>query len=173
MKTIDTFIVKQDSIARNNFNKAETFYYKCLDIAPDSFDVYREMMDLYVYCENFPKAEGLYDTIKTRFQSDSLLSLLSQSLANAYTSSKEYGKALEFYRKMSAKDTADIYLKFQIANIYEKMKKYNSAVKEYKKLLKRDPNYTQALIQLGVINYEHLNNIREAKNISNRLMIMK
>lgn len=163
MKTLDTFIVKQDSIAKNNFNKAETFYFKCLDIAPDSFDVYREMMDLYVYCENFPKAEGLYDTIKTRFQSDSLLSLLSQSLANAYTSSKEYGKALEFYRKMSAKDTADIYLKFQIASIYEKMKKYNSAVKEYKKLLKRDPKYTQALIQLGVINYENLNNIREAK----------
>lgn len=163
MKTLDTFVVKQDSIAKNNFNKAETFYFKCLDIAPDSFAVYRELMDLYVYCENFPKAEGLYDTIKTKFQSDSLLSLLSQSLANAYTTSKDYKKALDFYRKMSAKDTTDNYLLFQIASMYEKMGKYNMAIKEYKRLLKRDPNYTQALIQLGAINYDHLNNIPEAK----------
>jgi tetratricopeptide (TPR) repeat protein len=163
MKVIDTFVVKQDSIARTNFNKAETFYYKCIAIAPDSFDVYREMMDLYVYTENFNKAENLYDTIKARFQSDSLLGLLSSSLANAYTTNKEYKKALDFYRKMSAKDTSDIYLRFQMANIYEKMGKYNTATKEYKKLLKRDPNYTQAYIQLGIINYDKLNNIREAK----------
>lgn len=89
MKTLDTFIVKQDSIARLNFTKAETFYDKCLEIAPDSFNVYRDMMDLYVYCENFPKAENLYETIRNRFQSDSLLSLLSSSLASAYTTSKE------------------------------------------------------------------------------------
>mgnify|MGYP001374606336 FL=1 len=163
MKTLDTFIVKQDSIARMNFNKAEAFYYKCIDIAPDSFTVYREMMDLYVYCENFNKAEDLYDTIKTRFQSDSLLSLLSQSLANAYTTNKEYKKALEFYEKMSAKDTSDIYLRYQIGNIYEKMNKNSRAVKEYKKIIKRDPTYTQALIQIGAIYYNKYNDYRKAK----------
>ncbi len=163
MKTLDTFIVKQDSIARMNFNKAETFYYKCLEIAPDSFDVYREMMDLYVYCESFNKAEDLYDTIKTHFQSDSLLSLLSQSLANAYTTNKEYKKALEFYEKMSAKDTSDIYLRYQIGNIYEKMNKNSRAVKEYKKIIKRDPTYTQALIQIGAIYYNKYNDYRKAK----------
>lgn len=163
MKVIDTFVVKQDSIAHINFNKAESFYYKCLDIAPDSFDVYREMMDLYVYCENFPKAENLYDTIKARFQSDSLLGLLSSSLANAYTTNKEYKKALDFYRKMVAKDTSDIYLRYQMANIYEKMGKNNTAIKEYKNLLKRDPSYTQAMIQLGVIYFDKLGDTREAK----------
>ena len=163
MKTLDTFIVKQDSIARMNFNKAEAFYYKCIDIAPDSFTVYREMMDLYVYCENFNKAEDLYDTIKTRFQSDSLLSLLSQSLANAYTTNKEYKKALEFYEKMSAMDTSDIYLRYQIGNIYEKMNKNSRAVKEYKKIIKRDPTYTQALIQIGAIYYNKYNDYRKAK----------
>jgi S1-C subfamily serine protease len=163
MKTLDTFIIKQDSIAHLNFNKAETFYFKCLNIAPDSFSVYRELMDLYVYCENFNKAENLYDTIKTRFQSDSLLGLLSSSLANAYTSSKEYKKALDFYWKMSKKDTSDIYLRYQIANIYEKMGKYNTAIKEYKKLIKRDPGYTQAYIQIGAIYYDKFQNYREAK----------
>ncbi len=164
MKTLDTFIVKQDSIARLNFNKAETFYGKCLEIAPDSFNVYRDLMDLYVYCENFPKAENLYDSIKVRFQSDSLLSLLSSSLASAYTSSKEYKKALEFYRKMSAKDTTDNYLIFQIGSIYESMGKNNSAIKEYKRLIKRDPNYTQAYIQLGKIYYDHFKDYKTAKD---------
>ncbi len=163
MKVLDTFVVKQDSIARMNFNKAETFYYKCMAIAPDSFDVYREMMDLYVYCENFNKAENLYDTIKTRFQSDSLLSLLSSSLASAYTTSKEYKKALMFYEKMSAKDTSDIYLRYQIGNIYEKMDKNSKAIKEYKKIIKKDPSYTQAYIQIGAIYYNKYKDYRTAK----------
>lgn len=163
MKVLDTFVVKQDSIARMNFTKAENFYTKCLSIAPDSFNVYKEMMDLYVYCESFNKAEGLYDSIKTRFQSDSLLSLLSSSLASAYTSSKEYKKALEFYEKMSAKDTSDIYLRYQIGTIYESMGKNKSAIREYKKVLKKDPSYTQAYIQIGSIYYNKYNDYREAK----------
>ena len=163
MKVLDTFVVKQDSIARINFNKAESFYFKCIDIAADSFDVYREMMDLYVYCENYSKAEILYDTIKVRFESDSLLSLLSSSLANAYTSSKEYKKALGFYEKMSAKDTADIYLRYQIGTIYESMGKHKKAVKEYKKILKKDSAYTQAYLQIGAIYYNRYKDYKEAK----------
>ncbi len=164
MKTVDTFIVKQDSIAKLNFTKAETFYYKCLVIAPDSFNVYREMIDLYVFCENFGKAENLYDTIKSRFKSDSLLNLLSSSLASAYTSSKEYKKALMFYEKMSAKDTTDIYLRYQIGSIYESMGKNNKAVKEYKKVIKRDPLYTQAYIQLGLMYYNKFKDYKTAKS---------
>src|SRR4030095_1561304 len=163
MKVVDTFVVKQDSIARMNFNKAETFYFKCSEIAPDSFDVYRELMDLYVYCESFTNAENLYEKIRTRFQSDSLLGLLSSSLANAYTSSKDYKKAMEFYRKMSAKDTNDIYLKYQIANIYESMGKYEKAIKEYKKVLKRDAGYTQAYIQIGALYFNKFNDYSSAK----------
>lgn len=163
MKTLDTFIVRQDSIAWLNFNKAETFYNKCLDIAPDSFNVYRDMMDLYVYCENFPKAETLYETIKERFQSDSLLNLLSSSLASAYTTSKEYKKALEFYEKMAAKDTTDIYLRYQIGSIYESMGKNNRAVKEYKKVIKKDPTYTQAYITLGAMYYNKFKDYKTAK----------
>jgi tetratricopeptide (TPR) repeat protein len=163
MKIFDTMVVKQDSVARNNFNKAETFYNKCIEIAPDSFDVYREKMDLYVYCENFNKAEVLYETIKSRFQSDSLLSLLSSSLANAYTTSKEYIKALEFYEKMSAKDTTDIYLRYQIGTIYESMNKYSKALKEYKTIIKKDPSYTQAYIQIGAIYYNKYQDYSSAK----------
>lgn len=163
MKTVDTFVVKQDSIARMNFNKAETFYNKCLDIAPDSFNVYRDMMDLYVYCENFTKAENLYETIKERFQSDSLLSLLSSSLASAYTTSKEYKKALEFYEKMSKKDTSDFYLRYQIGTIYESMGKHGKAVKEYKKILKKDSLYIQAYIQLGLVYFNKYKDYKTAK----------
>jgi tetratricopeptide (TPR) repeat protein len=163
MKTLDTFVVRQDSIAWLNFNKAETFYNKCLAIAPDSFNVYRDMMDLYVYCENFPKAENLYDTIKSRFQSDSLLNLLSSSLASAYTTSKEYKKALEFYEKMSKKDTADHYLRYQIGGIYESMGKYDKAIKEYKKIIKQDPLYTQAYVALGSVYYNKKQDYRVAK----------
>jgi len=163
MKVIDTFIVKQDSIAKLNFTKAENFYYKCIGIAPDSFSVYQELMDLYVYTDNFNRAEVLYDTIKTHFQSDSLLGLLSSSLANAYSTSKEYKKALMFYEKMLAKDTSDIYIQYQIAYINEKMGKYNKAIKEYNRIIQKDSSYIQAYIQLGSIYFEKNKDYRMAK----------
>ena len=163
MKVVDTFVVKQDSIAKLNFSKAETFYYKCLDIAPDSFVVYQEMMDLYVYTDNFSRAEVLYDTIRAHFQSDSLLGLLSSSLANAYSTSKEYKKALIFYEKMLIKDTGDIYIQYQIAFINEKMGKYNKAIKGYNRIIEKDSGYIQAYIQLGSIYYNKFNDYRTAK----------
>jgi tetratricopeptide (TPR) repeat protein len=163
MKVIDTFIVKQDSIAKLNFGKAETFYFKCLNIAPDSFAVYQELMDLYVYTENFNKAEGLYDSIRTRFQSDSLLGLLSSSLANAYSTSREYKKALIFYEKMLTKDTSDTYIQYQIAFINEKLGKYKKAIKEYNRIIQKDSSYIQAYIQLGGIYYEKYSKYKVAK----------
>lgn len=163
MKVIDTFVVKQDSLAKLNFNKAETFYYKCIDIAPDSFTVYQELIDLYVYTDNFNKAEGLYDTIRTHFQSDSLLGLLSSSLANAYSTSKEYKKALMFYEKMLTKDSSDIYVQYQIAFLNEKMGKYKKAVREYNRIIQKDSTYIQAYIQLGGIYFDKYHDYRMAK----------
>ncbi|MCI0716017.1 MAG: trypsin-like peptidase domain-containing protein [Chlorobi bacterium] len=163
MKTADTFVVKQDSIAKVNFSKAEMFYFKCLNIAPDSFQVYEQLMDLYVYTENFSRAENLYDTIRTRFQSDSLLGLLSSSLANAYSTSKEYKKALLFYEKMLTKDTGDIYVQYQIANLHEKMGKYKTAIREYRRIIKKDSGYTQAYIQIGAIYFYKYNDYRKSK----------
>ncbi|MGH2576031.1 MAG: trypsin-like peptidase domain-containing protein, partial [Ignavibacteria bacterium] len=163
MKIVDTFLVKQDSINKVNFFKAENLYNKCILLQPDSFIVYQELMDLYVYTENFEKAEQHYKNIREKFQNDSLLNLLSSSLASAYSTSKDYKKALLFYDKMLKLDTNDVYIYFQVASIYEKMDNNKKAIREYEKLIKKDPNYTQAYIQLGAIYYEKLKDYEKAK----------
>ena len=167
MKVYDTVIVKQDSLARMNYQKAENFFNKCLTLQPDSFSVYQSLMDLYVFTENFSKAENLYGTIKDKFQSDSLLGLLSSSLASAYSTSKEYQKALVFYEKIASKDTTDMSVRFQIANLHEKMKKYERAMKEYKNIIRKDSTYTQAYIQLGIMYYEKYKDYKKAKEYLN------
>lgn len=163
MKVLDTFVVRQDSIAKLNFTKAENLYHKCIQMAPDTFSIYQELMDLYVYTESFVKAENLYLSIREKFASDSLLSLLSQTMASAYSGSKEYTKALQFYKKMLDKDTGDIYIYYQIADLYEQMGKTNKAIKGYKNVIKKDQNYTQAYVQLGKIYYEKVKDLRKAK----------
>ncbi len=163
MKTLDSFVTKQDSINRVNFLKAENLYSKCIELQPDSFAVYQELMDLYVYTESFAKAEQHYKNIRERFDSDSLLNLLSSSLASAYSTSKDYAKALMFYNKMLKQDSSDFYIYFQIGTIYEKMEKYKKAIEEYNKILKANPNYIQAYVQLGVIYYEKFKDYRRAK----------
>ncbi len=108
-------------------------------------------MDLYVFTDHFNEAETLYTTIRDKFQSDSLLGLLSSGLASAYSTSKDYKKAMIFYEKMLSKDSTDIGLYYQVANIHEKMGKYKTAIKEYKRIIKKDSTYTQAYIQIGII----------------------
>jgi len=151
-----------------NFQKAESFFNKCLALQPDSFTVYQSLMDLFVYTENFTKAETLYVAIKDKFQSDSLLGLLSSSLASAYSTSKEYKKALIFYQKIAAHDSTDMSVRFQMANLHEKMGSYDKAAKEYKKIIKKDSSYTQAYVQLGELYYEKFKDYRKAKMYLNR-----
>ncbi len=162
MTVIDTFALKQDSVNQINLIKAERYYNKCLELKPDSFYIYQDMMDLYVFIEDFKKAEDLYKTIRERFDSDSLLNTLSSSLATAYSTSKDYKKALMFYEKMLKLDTTDVFIYFQIANTYELMKKYKKAIKGYEDVIRRDSSYTQAYIELGKIYYEKYEDYDEA-----------
>ena len=138
MKTLDTLIVKQDSLVRINYYKAESYYNKCIQMQPDSFSVYQNLMDLYVFTENFNNAEQFYKTIREKFDSDSLLSLLSSSLATAYSTSKEYANAIQFYEKMLKQDSSDVYIYYQMANIYEQMGNYKKAIRGYNDVIKRD-----------------------------------
>jgi tetratricopeptide (TPR) repeat protein len=166
MKTYDTIIVKQDSLNKINFRKAEQYYNACLEMKPDTFFVYQNMMELYVYTESFQKAEDLYIRIKEKFNSDSLLNTLSSSLASAYSTSKDYKKALVFYEKMYKKDTADTYILYQISDLHIKQKDYEKAETVLKKLIKKDSNYILAYVQLGKINYER-KDYKEARKYLN------
>lgn len=163
MTTIDTFVVKQDSINKVTFIKGENAFIKCMELQPDSFYVYRDLMEMYIYSDNFSKAENLYKTIRETFTSDSLLNTLSLSLAESYSKSKDYRSAVMFYEKMLKTDTTDMFIRYQIANTYEMMKDYDSAIIRYNSLIKRDPEYIRAYVQLGKIYYENIKDEKEAK----------
>jgi tetratricopeptide (TPR) repeat protein len=111
-------------------------------------------MDLYIYTENFNKAEPLYGKIKEKFTSDSLLNTFSSSLAMAYSTSKDYKKALMFYEKLQKKDTNDVYVLYQMADLYGKQKDIKKSEEVYKKIIKIDPAYILGYIQLGKLYYE-------------------
>ncbi len=163
MKTADLFLIEQDSINRSKFLKAENYYFKCMEIKPDTFLIYQDLLDMYVLTDNFQKAEDLYREIKIKFNSDSLLNLLSSNLASAYSNSKNFDKALQFYQKMLKEDDTQYFIYFQIANIYEEKKNYKKAVKEYKNLLEIDPGYNEANIRLGKIYYTKYKDLNKAK----------
>ena len=134
-----------------------------MELKPDTFVVYQDLLDMYVVTDHFQKAEDLYRDIVIKFSSDSLLNLLSSNLASAYSSSKNYDKALQFYNKMLEEDDSQHFIYFQIANMYEEMKDYKRAVKEYKKLLVLDPDYNDANIRLGKIYYTKYKDLDKSK----------
>ncbi|HMR39744.1 MAG TPA: trypsin-like peptidase domain-containing protein [Ignavibacteria bacterium] len=163
MKIVDAYTITMDSLNKVNFTKAENYYQKCLELKPDTFIVYQELLDLYVITDNFQKAEDLYKDIRIRFDSDSLLNLLSSNLASAYSTSKDYSKAIQFYDKMLSEDSTQYFIYYQLAGIYAEMNDYKKAVREYKYLIKKDSAYTDAYIQLGKIYFEKYNKPAAAK----------
>jgi len=165
MKVIDTFAVKKDSINRANLSKAESYYYKCIEMRPDSFYIYRDLLDLYVQTDSYLKAEDLFKNVREKFTSDSLVNSLSSSLATAYSSSKDYKKALTFYEKMFRADTTDNFIRYSIANIYDEMGDYKKAEKNYKEVISRDSSNTNAYVGLGKIYYEKYKDYSKAKKI--------
>ena len=162
MTKIDTFIVRQDSVNRIRLDKSEKAFLKCIEMKPDSFSLYQELLDLYVFTDSFERAENLYKGIVDKFDSDSLLNLLSSSLASAYSTSKNYDKAILFYRKMLAEDPSLSYIQYQIANTYHLMNDKKKAIQEYRKLLNRNPDYVDAYVQLGRIYFEDYKNYEKA-----------
>ncbi len=165
MKVIDTFTVKKDSVNRINLAKSESYYYKCIEMRPDSFYIYRDLLDLYVMTDSYKKAEDLFKTVREKFASDSLVNSLSSSLASAYSSSKDYKKALIFYDKMLKADTTDNFIRYSIANIYDQMGDYKKAEKGYIDVIKRDSSNTNAYVGLGKIYFEKYKDYSKAKKI--------
>jgi tetratricopeptide (TPR) repeat protein len=165
MKVIDTFAVRKDSVNRMNLAKAESYYNKSIEMRPDTFDVYKELLELYVLTDSYQKAEDLFKTVRERFTSDSLVNSLSSSLATAYSSSKDYKKALTFYEKMQKADTSDNFIRYSIANIYDQMGDYKKAEKSYKEVIKRDSSNTNAYVGLGKIYYEKYKDYKKSKKI--------
>ena len=171
MKIYDTLIVRSDSLNKINYAKAELLYQKCISMRPDTFFVYRDLLDMYVFTESYDKAEEHYKIIKDKFESDSLINSLSSTLADAYSTKKDYSKALIFYEKMQKIDTADYSIYFQIASIYEKMGDYTKAVKKLNELIKKDSTYTTAYVGLGRIYYEQIKDFDMSKSYLSKAYI--
>lgn len=153
MKT-DTLMLRQDSLNHIYLKKAEQFFTICMDLKPDVFAPYRELLELYLSTESYNKAESLYKRIKNQFQTaDSLINSLSYNFAEAYIASKEYEKAIALYERLLSFDTSNYGIYYNIALALEKWGKQDKAISEYKKLIRKDSTYYEAYIRLGVIYY--------------------
>ena len=104
--------------------------------------------------------------IKEKFTSDSLLNTFSSSLAMAYSTSKDYKKALMFYEKLQKKDSNDVYVLYQMAYLYSKQKDIKKSEEVYKKIIRKDQSYILGYIQLGKLYYEQ-KDFKSAKNYLN------
>lgn len=167
MKKADDFTIKKDSVNKVNFSKAENYYQKNIEMEPDSFPSYKGLLELYVLTESFTRSEDLYKNIKDRFSTDSLLNSISYSIASAYSSSKDYKKAIEFYEKLYSVDTTNLSIKIQIADLYKQAGDKKKALKTYNDVIKKDSSMTTAYIEAGTLYYENYRDTEKAKKYFN------
>ena len=77
---------------------------------------------------------------------------------------KEFGKALEIFKKLEKKDLKDKTIFFYLGLVHFELNKYDESINYYNKFLKEQPNSLAALYNLALVK-QFAGKLKEAQEI--------
>jgi len=116
-------------LKQNNLKKAEYFYKKAIELQPNT-----KFAKLLASKLEFIKSQDIIYLLKT---------------AENFYNSKEFEKAIIYYKKALEKQPSNPKIISNIADAYFNLKKYDIAIDYYKKAIKIDPYYILPYYNLG------------------------
>jgi len=183
--TIDTLanyakalcLEKKAALDNTFIDKAIEQYQYLVDIQMKEVSVYTSLASLYTKKGDLEKATGILDIGKAMYPGNSDLIITE---ANIYISTNNHAKAVSSLMLAKEKEPKNISILYAIGVTYdllkndtklpeeERTKYFNAAIDGYKEAIDVDPNYFDALFNLGAIYY---NKGGEVINEANKLPI--
>jgi tetratricopeptide (TPR) repeat protein len=143
------------------YDKAETYFKKCIDINYQGPLAYANLADIYLAQNKKDEYKTIIKEGRTKFPDDA--GLLTQEI-NIYLEEEDVVGALTSLNIAIEKDLANKTLYFARGNMYEKQSEalkttdlaksieyYNNAELDYKKAIEIDANYFDATYNLGAM----------------------
>jgi len=158
-------------------DKAIEKYQFLVDIKMKEVSIYSALANLYKDKGDLDKATGILDLGKTAFPGNTDLIITE---ANMYISTNNHAKAISSLMVAKEKEPANVSVLYAVGVTYdllkndtklpedERTKYFNEAIKSYKETLAVDPNYFDALFNLGAL---YFNKGGEVINEANKLPI--
>lgn len=167
---VDTTIIYNCALAaynNKNWDKAETYFQEAIKYNYAAGDAILLLHQVYTSTNDSAK---MVTNLKNGFEKYPKDDRILTTLINYYLSARQNDEALNYLNTAIAQDPKNPSFYYARAVLYDQGKNFESAEKEYKACLEIDPNYYNALYNLGVLFY---NKGVEQNNKANDLKDMK
>jgi tetratricopeptide (TPR) repeat protein len=167
---VDTTIIYNCALAaynNKNWDKAETYFQEAIKYNYAAGDAILLLHQVYTSTNDSAK---MVTNLKNGFEKYPKDDRILTTLINYYLSARQNDEALNYLNTAIAQDPKNPSFYYARAVLYDQGKDFESAEKEYKACLEIDPNYYNALYNLGVLFY---NKGVEQNNKANDLKDMK
>lgn len=166
--TVDTAIIYNCALAAyngKNWPKAEIYFNKSIDYKYGSGDAVLLLHQVYTTTGDTAK---MGQNLKRGFEQYPNDDRILTTMINYYLTANQNEEALNYLNTAIQKDPANPSYYYARGVLYDQNKKFDQAETDYKKCLELDPNYFNALYNIGVMYYNkgvELNN--QANNLTN------
>lgn len=141
-------------IEKDNVDAAIYFYNRCNELDPDDLTLHKKLGNAYSRCEDSANAaKSLEKLVEANAEDFDTL----YTLAQIYTDTNDYMRALYYYKELLVENTENPYLHSHIGYILFKLEDYVGAIEEYQAAIKlgRDAVWTATVAQtLGTIYHQ-------------------
>lgn len=148
-----------------NVDAAIYYYNRCHELDSENLLLHKKLGHAYSQCDDSVNAaKSLEKLVKTDAEDFDTL----YKLAQIYTDSHEYIRALYYYKELLVENYDNPYLHSHIAFVMFKLEDYDGAIEEYQTAVKlgRDGVWTATVAQtLGTIYYQIKQDIDEAREL--------
>ncbi len=161
---IDTLTLFYAGIAAqlaNQFDRAEGFFNQLLEMNYNQADLYSQLSSLFLVQDEVEEAKKFIKIGREKFPDN--LQLIFNEI-NVYLAAKENDKAQEALKLAISRDPGNPNLYFVMGSNFnamidkatteqERVFAYNEAIKGYQGAIEIDPNYFDAIFNLGVLYF--------------------
>lgn len=145
-------------ISQNNYDIAMKWLHKGEQINPENIDILLEKALVFEQCEDYEKAEKIYNKI---IDIDAFVAEVWFDLAQLHYLKNDFNKALECYNYAAALDEDDMITTLQRAHVLYQLDRYQEAIELYKTYSEATGDIWQANIFIAEA-YEQMDKYDEA-----------
>lgn len=131
------------------YEEAIAAYQNIIAANPGVYIVYKNVGNCYFQMQKYELAEQAYQKILEKDPQNAEAMLL---IGNSYANRGENERAMDWYGRIDFEKITDPTALFNIGSTYYKQSKLDEALKYYRRAVELQPDFLDAVYQLGLVN---------------------
>lgn len=157
LKKLEGLVVTEDVLAEldkgnklfdeGKIDEAMAVYNDILNKNPEAYVINYSIGNCYFVREDYDRAIEYYQKV---YEKNPQFTKAIIGIGNAYINKNEVDKAMEWYNKLDISKIDDAVVLYNIGTNYFNRSRHDLAMKYYQRAVELQPNFTDALYQLGL-----------------------